>query len=206
MWNDALQATGPTMAGHMGGVTDMALAPDGTLAVADRAGTIHFWDPSTGSPAQEALQADDNTIWGVAWSTDGTLLAAASDDQVVLVWEIDDRRLVAELTPHPAGATDVGFLGRGRTVATTSRDGSVQLFDVTLARRIGTSATGHSATAWRLAVFPDRTRFATSSEDGSVQLWDALHLGRACERADGAFDAEQQRRYLGEGEGALGCN
>jgi WD40 repeat protein len=203
-WTESLAPIGDDMGSHLGGVTDMALSGDGVLAVSDRSGSVHFWDPEQASPAGDPLSAEDNAIWGVAWSPEGDRLATASDDWAAYVWDVATHDLIAKLTSLPQGGTGVAFLG-GETIATTSRDGSVRLFDVMLQREIGSVLGSHADAAWRMAVFPHSLRFATSGQDGSVAVWDALDLERACARSAGALDDENQRRFLGgEGE-ALGC-
>ena len=93
----------------------------------------------------------------------------------------------------------------GVTVVTTSRDGSVRLWDVALGRPIGGPLTAHDDEVWRVTTHPDDARFVTSSRDGTVRIWDVLDRDRACERAEGAFDEDQRRTYLGPGETAAGC-
>jgi hypothetical protein len=190
---------------HRGGVTGMALAPGGELAVADASGVVQFWDLEGGDAARPPLVADDNTVWGVAWSADGSLLATASADDVARLWREETMDPEASLTPHPHGATGVAFLGDGSTLATTSGDGSVRIWDTELARAVGEPLLDHDAAAWRIVAVPEGRRFATSSEDGTVRIWDVLDVDRACERVAGSFDAEQRRRFLGDGEVAAGC-
>jgi WD40 repeat protein len=124
---------------------------------------------------------------------------------MVVLWDLDRAQRTASLTPHPDGATGVAFLADGVTVATTSRDGSVRLWDVALGRALGGPLTAHADEVWRVVSDPNHDRFVTSSRDGTVRIWDVLDRDRACERAAGAFDAEQRRTYLGPGESAAGC-
>jgi WD40 repeat protein len=203
VWHGAILETefGP----HRGGVTGMALAPGGELAVADASGVVQFWNLERGDAARPPLVADDNTVWGVAWSADGTLLATASADDVARLWREETMDPEAGLTPHPHGATGVAFLGDGSTMATTSGDGSVRVWDTELARAVGGPLLDHHAAAWRIVAVPEGRRFVTSSEDGTVRIWDVLDLDRACDRVAGSFDAEQRRRFLGDGEVASGC-
>lgn len=204
-WSLGLEPVGEAMGPHRGGVTDMALSDDGVLAVSDRSGMVTLWDPGDRSQVADPLQADDNTIWGIAWSPNGELLATASDDWAAFVWDVSAREMVASLTTLPEGGTAVGFLEDGAVLATTSRDGSVRLFDLELEREIGAEPRRHQGAAWRLAVFPDGVRYVTGGEDGTVAIRDELHLGRACARSEGAFDDEQQRRFLGATGEAVGC-
>ena len=130
---------GETLEGQLGphgaGVTAMAISPDGVLAVADRGGGVALWSVADRVAADEPIAADDNTIWGVAWSADGSILATASDDEVVQLWDVGSRTPTGTLTPQPGGAASAAFLSDGATIVTTGREGAVQLWDVGAAER-----------------------------------------------------------------------
>jgi para-aminobenzoate synthetase component 1 len=199
---------GATLAGELGphgaGVTAMALSPGGVLAVADRQGGVAFWDVDRRAAADKPIAADDNTIWGLAWSADGSILATASDDEVVQLWDVESRTLTETLTPQPGGAAGAAFLSDGATIATTGRQGSVRLWDVSEAVPLGGELMGHEKSVWRVVALP-RARLATSSEDGTVRIWDVLDPDRACERAEGSLGLDALGAFLGEGEEPVAC-
>ncbi|MGZ8578042.1 MAG: nSTAND1 domain-containing NTPase [Actinomycetota bacterium] len=201
MWNgEALRGElGP----HAGGVTAMAMSASGELAIAGRDGIVRLWDIEEGRPLGDPFAADDNTIWGLAWSPDGRILATASDDEVVDLWDMSSRSLIGSLTPHPSGAVAVVFLDDGRTLVSTSGDGTVRVWDVARAAPVGGPLTGHDGTSWRVVALPGG-RFATTGEDGTVRIWDVLDPARACERALGPFAVPPQSPYLGDDE-PLAC-
>ncbi len=188
---------------HAGAVTAIALAPDGTLAVADFTGRVSFWNLD-GERIGEPLVADDNVIWDVAWSQDGSTLATASDNGVVALWDAASRSQIAALTPQPGGAASVAFLDDGDSIVTTTRDGAVRLWDIASGAPLGGQLQGHQAASWGAVALPAR-RFATSSEDGTVRIWDILNPDRACERAAGTLGLGALGPYLGEGEEPIAC-
>ena len=189
---------------HGAGVTAMALSPHGVLAVADRQGGVTAWGVEDRKAADEPIAADDNTIWGLAWSADGATLATASDDEVVQLWDVGSRTPTGTLTPHPGGAASAAFLSDGATIATTGRQGSVLLWDVSEAVPLGGELMGHEASVWRVVALPGM-RLATSSEDGTVRIWDVLDPDRACERAEGSLGLDALGSFLGEGEEPIAC-
>src|SRR3990172_12241592 len=134
----------------------MAVSSDDILAVADRGGVVRLWSLGDRQPVGEPLAADDNTVWGIAWSPDGTILATASDDEVVQLWDVSSRTLLGRLTPHPGGALAVTFLTDGATIVTTSGDGSVRLWDIARARPLGGPLIGQEGPAWRAGPLPRR--------------------------------------------------
>lgn len=51
----------------------------------------------------------------IAWSPDGLLLATASSDSTVRVWEAERGRLLRTLEGHTEGVTSVGGQAKGQT-------------------------------------------------------------------------------------------
>jgi WD40 repeat protein len=205
IWNGAALEGEMGPGPDTGGVTDMALSDDGTLAVADRAGFVGLWNLDERRLQGEPLRADDTTIWGLAWSTDGTTLATASDDVVVTLWDVGSRQPVGSLTPQPGGARSVSFLGDGATIVTTTYDGSVRLWDTHEMVPLGGPLPGHEAAVWRSVALPGM-RFATSSQDGTVRIWDMLNPERACERARGPLGLSALGSILGEDQEPIACD
>jgi WD40 repeat protein len=111
-------------------------------------------------------------VYGVAFSPDGALLATASWDATVRLWE------VATGQPHGApleGHTDavygVAFSPDGALLATTSQDRTVRLWEVATGQPHGPPLTGHTDAVWGLAFSPDGALLATASADDTVRLW-----------------------------------
>lgn len=187
-----------------GDATSMALAQDGALAVADEGGSVTFWNVVDLTQDGPPLVADDNSIRGLAWSSDGRTLAAASADEVVQLWDVKTRMLTGRLTPQEREAYGVAFLTDGATVATVSGDGAVRLWDVAQAVPVGGPLDGGRGVPWRIVALSDM-RFATSSDSGLVRIWDVLNEKRACQRAAGDAGLGALGAYLGEGQDPIAC-
>ncbi len=137
---------------HAGGVTSMALGPDGMLAVSDFGGQVTLWDLDAQERFGPPLAIDDNAVWDVAWSPDGSSIAAALDDGSVTRWDVESRAQVGgALTPQPGGAAAVAYLDDS-TIVTTTREGVVRLWDahegVPLGIELG-GTTSRRGTPWR---------------------------------------------------------
>ncbi|NJO17135.1 MAG: hypothetical protein HC877_15740 [Thioploca sp.] len=65
--------------GHSGGVTSIALSPDGhTLASGSWDKTVRLWDVATQQPLGEPLKGHTDGVYSVAFSADGHTLASGS--------------------------------------------------------------------------------------------------------------------------------
>jgi eukaryotic-like serine/threonine-protein kinase len=74
----------------------------------------------------------------------------------------------------------VAFAPDGRTLATTSFDQTVRLWDLSdrdQPRALGQPLTGHTNTVYGVAFAPDGRTLATTSFDQTVRLWDLSDCG-----------------------------
>ena len=112
------------------------------------------------------LKGHKDPVRGVAFSPDSRLLASASWDKTVRVWQVLDGALVQSLT-HPKKVECVAFSPDGAILATGSQD-KVRLWqvhDATLLQTFGETTTG-------LAFSVDGRTLASGS--GTVRLWQVV--------------------------------
>lgn len=84
--------------GHRSDVYDVAVTPDGKLAITgsdDR--TVRVWELDTGK-AICTLNGHTRQIWSVSVAGDGRMVVSASDDRDVIVWDIERQMLVARFS------------------------------------------------------------------------------------------------------------
>src|ERR1044071_46669 len=86
--------------------------------------------PPPGFRLLHTLHGHEGDINGIAWSPDGELLASASDDFSVCVWEPTSGSLLFRLSEHTELARDVSWSPDGRTLVSTANDGKVVFWDV----------------------------------------------------------------------------
>jgi WD40 repeat protein len=164
----------PDIAGH---------GPYGT-SVADRAGAPPRRSaPATGAPGRPSpapslsrlariLAGHTSYVTGVAFRPDGSLLATASGDHTVQLWDTRTGASVRTLIGHDEGVTGVAFSPDGSLLATVSGDLTARLWQVASGTPLRTTRTGHASYVTGVAFSPDGSMLATAGWDPTVRLWD----------------------------------
>ncbi len=124
-----------TLPGDLGPSPVARFSSDGRLlAASGKGGTIHLWDAHARKELT-ALRSDGHAVLSLAFSPDGTRLAAGLDGASrVDLWHVPTgRRLTSLAMPSDlTSVTDLSFSPDGRTLAAASRDldgfGGVFLF------------------------------------------------------------------------------
>jgi WD40 repeat protein len=143
-----------------------AFKPDGSLIATQLAGTVKLWKPD--GTFVRSLPGHRASVWSLAFSPNGKLLASASEDKTAKIWTLNGT-LVATLTGHNTSLRRVTFSPDGHLIATAGDDGIIRLWrpDGTLVETIR----GHNAPVWGLAFSPNGQVLASASDDKSIRLW-----------------------------------
>jgi WD40 repeat protein len=73
------------------------------------------------------LRGHTNTVWAVAFSSDGATLASASSDRTVKLWEVQSGCELQTLEGHNQAITAVAVSPDCATIASASNDGIIKL-------------------------------------------------------------------------------
>jgi WD40 repeat protein len=138
-------------------------------------GRIALWDVVAKKPVRHF----DCGASGLAFSPDGTRLAAASPSGTVLLWDVGSGSLIAELMGHIEPVTCVAFSPDGRSLATGSDDRSVRLWDTATGKSTGVVELDTRVKA--LAFAPDGDTLFTGNGNASCYQLDVRRIAPAAE-------------------------
>lgn len=130
------------------------------------------------SPLARSLPGHSGAVYDVVYSRDGRLLATASNDRTVRLWERDAGgehpfREVATLDGFGSFVTSVTFDPTARLVAAASGDGTVRVWNIadpSAPRQIATLRPG-TGTAYLTRFSPSGRHLAATSDAGTVTVY-----------------------------------
>ncbi len=146
-------------------------------------GIARLWDLKTQkilatfthpNPTGDSVR-DQNGVLDVDVSGDGRLLATASEDSTVRLWEIGNgespqsERLLNSLD-HRRWVYSVEFSRDGTKLVTTSTDGMARIYNT---EGDLLQSLPHPRPVKRARFSPDGRRVVTACDDGAVRVWDA---------------------------------
>lgn len=107
----------------------------------------------------------------LAWSPDGTRLAAAGGDYAICVWTPFDEQRPQRLTGHSQTVFSVAWSPDGQQLASASWDRTVRIWDAQSFTEIS-RFTDHTDNVYAVAWSPDGSKIASAGKDQTIRVWD----------------------------------
>ena len=150
IWNAATGVYMSTLTDHSGAVLELEFSHDGRLLASGGDDyTIKIWDTKTWQVLR-SIEGDSYSIYGLSFSPDDSILASSNRDKglfgeflqyhwgsdeaekdvTVRLWQVKTGKLLQELSGHRDDANSIVFSADGKSLASSSVDGTVIVWDV----------------------------------------------------------------------------
>jgi WD40 repeat protein len=162
---------------------------------------VTLWDLESRRLRQQyALHTD--TVWALAFSPDGKLLASGSTDRTIRVTDLSvGAESARTLARHESWVYALAFDPSGAILASGSRDDTVLLWDVASGEPLGAALVANTGDVFSLAFSPDgETLGAGGNGPETLVLWDvglASWQARACRIANRNLTQAEWEQFVG---------
>lgn len=166
--------------GHLGGIDDLAISPDGKQVLSAGGSDFRFnipgvdnslrlWDIETGEQLQ-IFEGHTDVLAAAEISPDGRQVLSVAYDRTMRLWNLASGAEIRRFE-FPDFLWDVAFHPDGKRALVATSEPSIVLWDLETGE-ILRHYIGHDAEVWSVAFSPDGQTALSGSDDGTVILWD----------------------------------
>ena len=150
------------------------LNPDGSLLAAGGVeGRLKVWDVRRAVELFDLTDADNpSTVRSIAFSEDGTKLAAGHTTRAVMVYSLETGKRIRSFHGHAEAVSGLFFSADGDHLYSSSWDQTIRRWDLADHRRASVDLAGHTDHILGVSFSPDGSWLATSGRDRRIILWD----------------------------------
>ncbi|ORX49512.1 dynein regulator [Hesseltinella vesiculosa] len=124
------------------------------------------------APEQHNLTGHRNPISSVAFHPVYQLLASASEDTTVKIWDYESGDFECTLKGHTKAVQDIAFDAKGQYLVSCSADLSIKVWDVNNDYKCIKTLFGHDHSVSSVRFLPSGDKIVSASRDKTIKVWD----------------------------------
>eukprot|EP00891_Asterochloris_glomerata_P007696 jgi/Astpho2/7696/e_gw1.00115.7.1_t len=154
--------------------TQLALSTPGQplrqLGVGHADGTVRLWQLAADPSCTATLSGHKSAITALSFNKDSSLLASASRDTNITIWDVAAEAGLFKLRGHQDEVTDLAFVHSTNKLLSSSKDSHMRVWDLDT-QHCSQTVVGCQGEVWSLAVSPDEQRLMTASADAELRMY-----------------------------------
>ncbi|KAA8896795.1 quinon protein alcohol dehydrogenase-like superfamily [Sphaerosporella brunnea] len=132
--------------------------------------TMYLWEPAKSTKPIARLLGHQKAVNHVSFSPDGRIIASASFDNSVKLWNARDGKYITTLRGHVAPVYQCAFSADSRLLVSSSKDSTLKVWDVRTGK-LHIDLPGHQDEVFAVDWAPDGQKVASGGKDKAVRLW-----------------------------------
>ncbi len=165
----------PSPSLEAGGIYSIATSPSNSdiFATAGFDGKIQLWRQNQTDGTKDlinTLPGHNATVNQIQYSPDGKILASASADNTIKLWQIETGRLITTLSGHTSSVNSIVFSQDQKLLISGGEDKSIKIWDVKNYSLLST-ITAHNDGIKTITISPNNKYIASAGYDQTIKIW-----------------------------------
>ncbi|CAD6205704.1 GSCOCG00009975001-RA-CDS [Cotesia congregata] len=132
--------------------------------------TLYLWNPEKDKKPIARMTGHRQLVNDVKFSPDGRLIASASFDKSIKLWEAVTGKFIKNLHGHIQAVFSIAWSADSRLLVSGSSDSTLKVWDVK-AQSLAQDLPGHADQVYAVDWSPDAMRVASGGKDKVLRLW-----------------------------------
>ena len=170
---------------------------DNDILLGTATGNVQIWEDTL---ARKIYIEEAFAVNAMAISSDFKLLAIGREKGDVVLYDLENHKLIRIISGHQSAITDVDFNFDNTKLLSASRDRSVRVWELNDPRKLPLILDDHEDWVMSACFSPDGKRVITGSRDNSIRFWPVQHqelADRICTLVKRDLTQEEWVEFIG---------